>query len=83
MPFKKVNSDLLCDELHCNRAYLARDTWEQTLYGARVSGWGVYSGTLNSGDEVFWAMCPNHVKTQVPPASGVLEGQLSLFDDQD
>jgi hypothetical protein len=83
MPFKNTSGDLYCDELHCDAAYLARDTWALTLAGARVAGWRIYYGTLNSGDEVFWATCPFHAKTPMPQVPKVLEGQLSLFDDQD
>lgn len=83
MPFKNKNGDLSCDELHCDAAYLARDTWALTLAGARVSGWRIFYGTLIGGDEVFWATCPGHAKTPMPQVPKVLEGQLSLFEDQD
>jgi hypothetical protein len=79
----REKGDLFCDDIHCDKAYLARDTWALTLAGARVSGWRIYSGTLNSGDEVFWATCPEHAKTPMPQVPKVLEGQLSLFDEED
>lgn len=83
MPFKDTSGDLFCDDIHCDKAYLARDTWELTLAGARAAGWKIYDGSLSNGVFVFWATCPVHARTPMPQVPKVLEGQLSLFDEED
>lgn len=76
-------TDLACDDLHCDAHYLARDTLQQTIAGARAAGWRVYYGTLHSGEWVSWATCPYHSQIKREPVPQVLEGQMPLFDEED